>query len=59
MSLLRSVARGLRALFRKEQMDRELDEEFRATEEKMKHGAIRKRGSRRASGDGQRGDGEA
>lgn len=41
MSLLRSVARGLWTLFRKEQVDRELDEEFRtyeemATEEKMK-----------------------
>jgi hypothetical protein len=41
MSLLRSVARGFRALFRKEQVDRELDEELRgyqemAAEEKMK-----------------------
>lgn len=47
MSLLRSVARGLRALFRKEQVDRELDEELRAyqemaAEEKIKDGLSRK-----------------
>jgi len=47
MSLLRSVARGFRALFRKEQVDRELDEEVRgyqemAAEEKMKDGMSRK-----------------
>ena len=51
MSLLRSVARGLRTLFQKEQVDRELDEEFRtyedmATEEKMKHGMGRKEAAR-------------
>ena len=43
MSLLRNVAHGLRSLFRKEQVDRELDEELggyleMAAEEKMKHG---------------------
>jgi predicted permease len=43
MSLLRNLASGLRSLFRKEQVDRELDEELRAyqemaTEEKMKQG---------------------
>src|SRR5690349_8998777 len=43
MSLLRNIASGLRSLFRKEQVDRELDEELRAyqemaTEEKMKQG---------------------
>ena len=51
MSLLRSVVRGLRTLFQKEQADRELDEEFRtyeemATEEKMKHGMGRKEAAR-------------
>lgn len=51
MSLCRSVARGLRALFRKEQVDRELDEELRtyqemATEEKMKQGMGRKEAAR-------------
>jgi putative ABC transport system permease protein len=51
MSLLRSVARGLRTLFQKERVDRELDEEFRtyeemATEEKMKHGMGRKEAAR-------------
>ena len=43
MSLLRSVARGLRSLFRRDQVDRELDDELRAyqemaTEEKIKQG---------------------
>ena len=43
MSLLRNLASGLRSLFQKEQVDRELDEELRAyeemaAEEKMKAG---------------------
>jgi hypothetical protein len=43
MSLLRNITSGLRSLFRKEQVDRELDEELRAyqemaAEEKMKQG---------------------
>jgi hypothetical protein len=43
MSLLRSIAAGLRSLFRKKEVDRELDEELRAylemaDEEKMKQG---------------------
>ena len=43
MSLLRNITTGLRSLFRKEQVDRELDEELRAyqamaAEEKMKDG---------------------
>src|SRR5690349_9092032 len=43
MSLLRNITSGLRSLFRKEQVDRELDEELRAyqemaTEEKTKQG---------------------
>jgi methyl coenzyme M reductase gamma subunit len=47
MSLLRSITSGLRSLFRKEQVDRELDEELRvyqemAAEEKMKDGLSRK-----------------
>src|SRR5712672_4493336 len=47
MSLLRNIASGLRSLFRKEQVDRELDEELRAyqemaAEEKMKQGMSRK-----------------
>jgi len=47
MSLLRNIASGLRSLFRKEQVDRELDEELRAyqemaTEEKMKQGMSRR-----------------
>ena len=51
MSLLRSVARGFQALFRKEQVDRELDEELRtyqemATEEKIKQGMGRKEAER-------------
>src|SRR5437762_13701854 len=44
MSLLRSIANGLRSLFRKERVERELDEELRgflemAAEEKMKQGS--------------------
>jgi len=47
MSLLRDIASGLRSLFRKEQVDRELGEELRAyqemaTEEKIKQGMSRK-----------------
>src|SRR5882762_7586419 len=47
MSLLRNVARGLRSLFRKEQVDRELDEEMgayleMAAAEKMKDGLSHK-----------------
>src|SRR5215469_7559285 len=47
MSLLRKIGSGLRALFRKEQVDRELDEELRAyqemaAEEKVKDGMSRK-----------------
>ncbi|HEY4815946.1 MAG TPA: ABC transporter permease, partial [Candidatus Acidoferrum sp.] len=47
MSLLRSIAGGLRSLFRKEQVSRELDEELNgflemAAEEKMKQGMSRK-----------------
>jgi putative ABC transport system permease protein len=47
MSLLRNIVTGLRSLFRKEQVDRELDEELRAylemeTEAKMKQGISRK-----------------
>jgi predicted permease len=47
MSLLQNVARGLRLLFRKEQVGRELDEELNgflemAAEEKMKEGMSRK-----------------
>jgi len=47
MSLLRNVARGLRSLFRKEQVSHELDEELNgflemAAEEKMKQGMTRK-----------------
>jgi predicted permease len=47
MSLLRNIATGLRSLFRKEQVDRELDEELRAylemeAAEKMKQGMSRK-----------------
>jgi len=43
MSLLRSMAGGLRSLFRKERVRRELDEELNgflemAAEEKMKEG---------------------
>jgi len=47
MSFLRNITSGLRSLFRKEQVDRELDEELRAyqemaAEEKMKQGMSRK-----------------
>src|ERR1700719_4428973 len=47
MSLVRSMANGLRSLFRKERVEGELDEELRgfldmAAEEKMKQGMSRK-----------------
>src|SRR5216684_7232114 len=47
MSLLRSIASGLRSLFRKERVSQELDEELNgflemAVEEKMKQGMSRK-----------------
>src|SRR2546423_14825310 len=47
MSLLRNLSDGLRALFRKEQVSRELDEELNgflemAVDEKMKQGMSRK-----------------
>src|SRR6267154_3514247 len=47
MSLLRNLSDGLRSLFRKEQVGRELDEELNgflemAAEEKMKQGMSRK-----------------
>src|SRR5690348_9035230 len=47
MSLLRNIAIGLRSLFRKNQVDRELDEELRAylemeAAEKMRQGVSRK-----------------
>src|SRR5580704_9088160 len=47
MSFLRNITTGLRSLFRKEQVDRDLDEELRAyqemaTEEKIKQGMSRK-----------------
>src|SRR6202045_1167297 len=47
MSLLRNITSGLRSLFQKEQVDRELDEELRAyqdmaAEEKMKDGMTRR-----------------
>src|SRR5438094_10319468 len=46
MSLLRNIMSGLRSLFRKDQVDRELDEELRAyqemaAEEKIKQGMSR------------------
>src|SRR5690349_2936510 len=46
MSLLRNISTGLRSLFQKEQVDRELDEELRAylemaAEERMKDGLSR------------------
>ena len=46
MSLLRNITSGLRSLFRKDQVDRELDEELRAylemeATEKMKQGMSR------------------
>src|SRR5205807_7006193 len=48
MSFLRNITKGLRSLFRKQQVDRELDEELRAyqemgAEEKMKDGLSRKK----------------
>src|SRR5215472_544116 len=51
MSLLRNLASGIRTLFRREQVDRELDEELRAyqdmaAEEKMKDGMTRKEARR-------------
>ena len=47
MPFLRNIVTGLRSLFRKERVERELDEELRsfldmAAEEKMKHGVSRK-----------------
>jgi predicted permease len=47
MSMLRNITSGLRSLFRKEQVDRELDEELRAyqemaAEEKMRDGITRR-----------------
>ena len=53
MSLLRSLSDGLRALFRKEQVSQELDEELNsflemAAEEKMKEGMSRKQALRAA-----------
>src|SRR5580693_8282548 len=47
MSLLRNITSGLRALFRKEQVGQEMDEELNgflemAAEEKMKRGMSRK-----------------
>src|SRR5207248_10983097 len=65
MSFLRNITSGLRSLFRKQQVDRELDEELRAYQEmaageKMKDGMSRKealravrleRGSREVSKD--------
>ena len=47
MSLLRTIADGLRSLFRKERVEEQLDEELcgfleMAAEEKMKHGMTRK-----------------
>ena len=59
MSLLRSLSEGLRALFRKERVEVELDEELRgflemAAKEKMKQGMSRKEScaSRRVLGTG-------
>ena len=51
MSLLRNIADGLRSLFRKERVDRELDEELHsfvemAAEEKMKQGLSREQAAR-------------
>ena len=51
MYLVRKIVSGLRALFRQEQVDRELDEELRAyvemaVEEKMKEGMSRKEATR-------------
>ena len=51
MSMLRNITSGLRSLFRKEEVDRELDEELRAyqemaAEEKMKQGMSRREAQR-------------
>src|SRR3954452_2810497 len=51
MALFRNIAGGLRSLFRKEQVSRELDEELRAyqdmaIEERMKDGMSRKEARR-------------
>src|SRR5690348_17512767 len=51
MSLLRNISTGLRSLFQKEQVDRELDEELRAylemaAEERMKDGLSRQQALR-------------
>lgn len=51
MSFVRNIVAGLRSLFRKEQVDRELDEELRsymemAVDEKMKQGMIGKEAAR-------------
>src|SRR5215472_9448436 len=51
MSLLRNLASGIRTLFRKDQVDRELDEELRAylemeAAEKMKQGMSRQQALR-------------
>jgi predicted permease len=51
MPLLRTIADGLRSLFRKERVEKELDEELRgflemAAEEKMKQGMSRKEAAR-------------
>ena len=53
MSLLRNFAGGLRGLFRKEQVEREMDEELRgyldaAVKEKMRHGMNREEALRAA-----------
>jgi putative ABC transport system permease protein len=53
MSFVRNIVAGLRSLFRKEQVDRELDEELRsymemAVDEKMKQGMMRKEAVRTA-----------
>ena len=51
MSLLRNIVSGFRSLFRKEQVDRELDEELvayldMAADEKMKQGMSRQEAAR-------------
>jgi hypothetical protein len=51
MSLLRTITSGLRSLFRKENVNKELDEELTgflemATQEKMKQGMSRKKALR-------------
>ena len=57
MSVLRNIASGLRSLFRKERVGRELDEELNgflemAAEEKMKQGMSRKDALRESRSDG-------